>query len=261
MTWPPAELPIDFENATPQENTHPDAHNATNQTINADLVPEIKRVGALAETIGLYLPLTGGTLTGDLAIDGSIQARSGGNASSPAYGFGTGDYGLGMYSQVAEQWLRFAVAGVQRMQINTERVIVNDDLRVDGNIQAMAGGSGSNIAYGFEGDTEGLGIYSNIANQWLRFAAGGAQRMQVNPDRVVVNNDLKVDGVIIGNLSFGIADGIDTADILNRAETATTPVLDDDATDDLGAMVTVNEVVTALLATVKQLTARVEELE
>jgi hypothetical protein len=73
MTWPPAELPIDFENATPQENTHPDAHNTTNQTINADIVPEINRVGALADTIGLYLPLAGGTVTGNLQVNGGLQ--------------------------------------------------------------------------------------------------------------------------------------------------------------------------------------------
>ena len=90
MTWPPADLPIDFQNATPQENTHPDAHNATNQTINADLVPEIKRVAAIADA-GPYLPLAGGTLSGNLQVSGIMQGRLSFGATS------AGDVPLKLY--------------------------------------------------------------------------------------------------------------------------------------------------------------------
>ena len=64
--------------------------------------------------------------------------------------------------------------------------------------------------------------------------------------------------------SFAIADGIDTADVLDRAETATMPVVDDEGvatTDAEVESVTVNEVVTALLVKVKQLEERIEALE
>lgn len=64
--------------------------------------------------------------------------------------------------------------------------------------------------------------------------------------------------------AFNIADGIDTQDVLDRAEVATMPAPDAEgvATADVEAeSLTVNEVVTALLAKVKELTARIEELE
>ena len=79
-----------------------------------------------------------------------------------------------------------------------------------------------------------------------------------------VKGDLYVAGTIYGTLAFGIADGIDTAEVLKRAETATMPVVDDEAVPTTGAEVesiTVNEVVTALLAKVKELSARVSQLE
>jgi hypothetical protein len=166
MTWPPAGLPIDFENATPQENTHPDAHNATNQTINNDIVPEINRVGALAETIGLYLPLTGGTLTGDLQVDGSVTVAAG-SAADVGYGFkgadGTLARGLGMYANVANQWVRFATSGVQRLIIKDTETLVNNnlaaagDLKVDGQTKTKTG-TLADPAYSFKADTK-TGIY------------------------------------------------------------------------------------------------------
>ena len=138
------------------------------------------------------------------------------------------------------------------------------NLTINGRILANSGGGATTVAYGFDGDTEGLGMYSQTTNQWLRFAAGGVQRMQINTERVIVNDDLQVDGEIRGTLAFGIADGIDTRDVLERAETATMPVIDDEGvatTDAEVESITVNEVVTALLAKVKQLSARIETLE
>ena len=47
MPWPPTPLPINFQNATQSLDTHPTAHNTTNQQINNDLVPEINRISTL----------------------------------------------------------------------------------------------------------------------------------------------------------------------------------------------------------------------
>jgi hypothetical protein len=85
---------------------------------------------------------------------------------------------------------------------------------------------------------------------------------------VQVTTGLQVDGTITDKngpvRSFATADGINTADVLDRAETATMPVLDDEgvATTDADVdVLTVNEVVTALLLKVKELTAEIEELK
>jgi hypothetical protein len=93
-----------------------------------------------------------------------------------------------------------------------------------------------------------------VADEW---------RIEVQPTKVAIKNDLwvkgdlQVDGTINGTLAFGIADGIDTRDVLDRAETATMPALDEEGVDGL----TVNEVVTALLLKVKELSADIKELK
>ena len=152
-----------------------------------------------------YLPLAGGTLTGDLQVDGQILGRKGGQTSP---------------------------------------------------------------SYSFAGDTEGLGFYASVPDQWLRFTTGGLWRLEVSESLVHVKPDLQVNGTITdvnGPVrSFAVADGIDTADVLDRAETAAMPVVDDKSvatTDAEVESLTVNEVVTALLAKVKQLSAEIEELK
>ena len=44
MPWPPAPLPVNFQNATLSLNTHPTSHNATNGVINNDIVPKINSI-------------------------------------------------------------------------------------------------------------------------------------------------------------------------------------------------------------------------
>lgn len=64
--------------------------------------------------------------------------------------------------------------------------------------------------------------------------------------------------------TFAIADGIDTADILERADTAKMPVIDAEGAEfpnSEAESLTVNEVITALLAKVTELSARIEALE
>jgi hypothetical protein len=68
--------------------------------------------------------------------------------------------------------------------------------------------------------------------------------------------------VIAPNIRFGIPNGIDTSDILDRAETATMPDLnDEDVVASGDGLITVNEVMAAMLAKIKELSARIEELE
>ena len=68
--------------------------------------------------------------------------------------------------------------------------------------------------------------------------------------------------VIAPNIRFGIPNGIDTSDILDRAETATMPDLnDEDVVASGDGLITVNEVMAAMLAKIKELSERIEELE
>lgn len=154
------------------------------------------------------LPLTGGTLTGDLQVNGQIRGPQGtqtaptySSVDDPTSGFYFGIFGGNPSAAIS-------VAGVYRIHVGNYRTRIIDDLQVEG--------------------------------------------------------DLQVDGTINGTLAFGIAEGIDTADVLDRAETATMPVVDDKSVATTAADVeniTVNEVVTALLAKIKELSARIETLE
>ena len=41
MTWPAPDLPVSYADETPQYETHPDAHNRTNASLNSDYRPQI----------------------------------------------------------------------------------------------------------------------------------------------------------------------------------------------------------------------------
>lgn len=261
MTWPPAALPIDFENATPQENTHPDAHNATNQTINADLVPEINRVGALADTIGLYLPLSGGTLTGELRCAGDSNLTIASYAQRgliidrtanpnvvglvefmPSYEAGATTCDIKVDGNGV---VRFRGDKFSRFYGDLE---VDGNLKVEENLVADGGVKLTKVVSGDDGTTATLrpNLYAN-SNGWLFKTSWTPSRMAFAPSKLTRDSD-----------------------VLERAETATLPPemqTDDDGnvlnTAEIEAHDTVQlfEVVTALLLKVKELSAEIEELK
>jgi hypothetical protein len=140
-------------------------------------------------------------------------------------------------------------------------------LQVDGqlNFGAHAAGPIINLFHNPDGSNKyGFGLNTNLVAFW----AGGKQ---VGGFDSVGN--LYLDGTVRATrgVAFSIATGINTADVLDRAETATMPVLDDEgvATADADVdVLTVNEVVTALLLKVKEqreqiaiLSADIQELK
>jgi len=159
-----------------------------------------------------YLPLTGGTLTGDLTMAGNVGFKI---SSSNAPGRGVGELKAGNGASL-------------RIYSESDATLANRILVI--------------------------GTVLDIDPGCLLLARGEAD----------IKGDLKVGGTINGTLAFGIAPNIDTADVLDRAETAAMPVVDDKSvatTDADVESITVNEVVTALLAKIKELSARIETLE
>jgi hypothetical protein len=143
------------------------------------------------------------------------------------------------------------------------------DLQVDGIIHANKTGAKGNPSINL--GANGTGIYAAYHD-----TNGGKIRTTVNSnivfeaehDKVSVYTDLGVNGIITDKngpvRSFATADGIDTADVLERAETATMPAPDDEGVATADADVeslTVNEVMTAMLAKIKELSAEIEELK
>ena len=257
-----------------------------------------------------YLPLEGGTLTGDLRVDGQIKAAVG-TAALPGIAF-TDSAWSGFYYDAAS--IHTSVQGQSRLQVGVAGTTVTGDLMVDGTLL-------------FPGETR---IYANTTDpNWngLRGRVGGTQAFDfydaVHPNIIYRNlrvlahdgeaGDLQVDGtatvngdVLVGfrikseytrdnpatsgappNLhistngylyksdpgsmfAFTASKLTRDSDVLERAETATLPPemqTDDDGnvsnTAEIEAHDTVQlfDVVTALLAKVKELTARIEQLE
>ena len=74
MAWPPSPLPVNFTNNTVSLNTHPTAHNDTNQTINDDIVPQINAMLEQLQPVGSIIDYAGtGTPPGRwLLCDGRL---------------------------------------------------------------------------------------------------------------------------------------------------------------------------------------------
>jgi hypothetical protein len=245
---------------------------------------------------GDYLPLSGGTLTGDLTVDGGITARVGGSAEAPAYGFADMP-GAGMFAHKSNQWLRFAVAGEPQMRIDVDKVAVWKDLQVDGNadliINAPADAFGRTTRgtvftdHGLVGGTQGsFGTamtsngYRNDSNEWTSLGLNGqagATVIELRPGGkfyVRAASNHPTGSAQSPPIRFTITEAGPTFrampsqtrtvdDILERAETAEFPPEDDEGvtTMDDHDEVPLFEVVSALLAKVKELSARIEALE
>jgi hypothetical protein len=153
-------------------------------------VPEINRVGALADTIGLYLPLSGGTLTGDLQVNGQTIATGGGGPLLPRFQIGDGS-GLGMYGSTGNQWLRFATGDTERLRIDADRTYALGDLQVGGVIKTIKG-SQTSPAIAFGGTSSGF--YLTTPANAVATTVNGAYRHIVYEDRTRVAGDLQVDG-------------------------------------------------------------------
>jgi hypothetical protein len=193
------------------------------------------------------------TFTGDLTVDGDIH---GGNIL-------LGDDGAKIWgSNSGSNILAMVVAGERRVEVNSTQVILRDDLQVGGQIKGPQGTQTEPTFTSVNDPTSGFYAGNFGGNSSAAISVGGVYRVHVGESKTTIRHELQVDGKINGQSVFGIADGIDTADVLERAETATMPAPDDEgvATADVDS-ITVNEVVTALLAKVKELSAEIEELK
>jgi len=214
-----------------------------------------------------YLPLSGGTLTGALTVDRSLTLAS--ETSNPLMtvnkaGSRVGYFGVpgAQAAENGELWLRgdkeLILQGVDGVRVH------QSDLQVDGQIKGPQG-TQTKPTFTSENDpTSGFYAGNFNAQPSAAISVDGIWRVSVVANKTQITNDLQVDGTINGTLAFGIADGIDTRDVLERAETAVMPAVDDEGVTTTDAdieSVTVNEVVTALLVKVKELSARIEELE
>ena len=240
---------------------------------------------AVGEAFKVWIKPDSTVVTTDFTVEGvttttGLDAKANGTASAtnPNITFGTSSVNAQTgFFRNSTGAVQVACEGEQVWRFTKSTAIAYNDLQVDGNLTLKKGGDAANPAIAFA-DIDGMGIYTHAGNNWLRFAVAGAQRLNIREDAVVVSDNLTVNGTINGTLAFGIAEGIDTADVLDRAEVATMPAVDDEGvatTDAEVESVTVNEVVTALLAKVKEqtteiatltatvesLTARIETLE
>jgi hypothetical protein len=176
---------------------------------------------ALVEHDHDYLPLAGGTLTGDLTLDGAVYVSGG---TVPA----------GIASQ----------SGADRQVLTVYSSTGSD--RYESPYISMYGANDSNAPN---------------KGSMLFFTGLGVEKVRFDNSGVDIANDLTVHGRIYGNVygpaGFWLTDGIDTADVLDRAETATMPAPEEAGVDGL----TVNEVVTAMLAKIKELSAEIKELK
>jgi len=186
-------------------------------------------------------------LYGNLQVDGTVRAtgNSVNDLAISLTGTKSGFYGSdgAVITAVDGNWVMGAWA---------DRVQVRKNLTVDGQINVGGQWAGGRIYNTPTANREFL-IVGDATN-------GGQIQIYGNndstrPGKVSITGDLLVNG--IGVSRFNVAPDIDTADVLDRAETATMPAPEEAGVDGL----TVNEVITALLLKVKELSADIKELK
>jgi len=262
-----------------------------------------------------YLPLSGGTLTGDLTVDGvtsttGLIARANGSSSPTNPNIIFGDVGVnaqtGFYRNSTGA-IQVACEGEPVARFGLEKLQLYNDLQIDGLIIGQLGPVPADFwaattngvvfsGHGLIGGSQGsyrqsmtCNGFRNTDNKWTSIGTGGNVgatvmeltpnggfhilvasnyptgsasnppiRFQVTETTTTVSNTFNP----AGGTTFGITEGIDTRDVLERAETATMPAIDEEgvATADVKGVM-LNDVVTALLLKVKELSARIEELE
>jgi len=205
----------------------------------------------------------------------------------PAYRF-YGDENTGMYRKGADQ-IGFAANGALQLAVYDYKVHALKDLQVDGHVTT---GAGKAVYFGGNWDgakifnvSSGVRKYMTIGDQAnggsqivlygnneadggtddgkMYIRSGGEPTVKLAADQSVhFYGDVTSAGTINARIAFGVADGIDTQGVLERAETATMPVIDEEgvATADAEGVM-LNDVVAALLLKVKELSARIETLE
>ena len=139
---------------------------------------------------------------------------------------------------------------------------VAGDLQVDGNAAFSGGLNDSRIEKNHGADRSVLILRSSDDDGSARLVLYGGEDSSayVGYARMMIGDAIGAEWNKNGEV-FQIAEGVDTADVLDRAETAAMPAPDEGvATADVESL-SVNEVVTALLAKIKELSARIETLE
>ena len=232
-------------------------------------------------------------VTGDLQVDGNVRAAYG-SKTAPAYSF-IGSPSSGMYGHA--DFLGLTFNGNYKFVVNETTAVVYEDLQVDGNSDItinvpadfwQAGASGTVFnKWGMVGSTMGghaqsmtSNGYRNKDNKWTSMEVNnhvGGVEVSLEPTgrfNVRVSADFPTGSPSNPNSRFTVTESGPTFrampsktrtvdDILERAETAEFPPEDDDgvATMDGHDEVPLFEVVTALLAKVKELSAEIEELK
>jgi len=72
MPWPAPDLPVNFANATVSQDTHPQAHNSTNLSLNNNYRPELTRVGQAIDGTQSVFTGTNPALNAGIKTDGAV---------------------------------------------------------------------------------------------------------------------------------------------------------------------------------------------
>jgi hypothetical protein len=173
---------------------------------------------------GDFLPLTGGTLTGDLTVDGHKLWLKGGKSPSSIYNY-DGDADRTVMRLVAggdhvsHGAMVSLYGGDDAVDPHTVRFHTNNQTtfelhsdqsaRLYGQAKAI-NGTAAKPAYSFDGDPD-TGLYRNSDNN-LAFTAGGVRIFRIDKDQgAKVFGDLTVDGQILAARGSGTAPGLSFA--------------------------------------------------